>query len=89
MCHTRSTAAEPWTLALDPEPWTLTLDASAGGHDGDGEDSDRDALLHVARALPQPASIYDEYSICPPIRPICTRLCFTMTHVIKVYSNFH
>ena len=27
------------------------------------------------------ASIYDEYSIGPSIRPICTRYCFTMTNM--------
>ena len=35
------------------------------------------------------ASIYDEYSTGPSIRPICTRCCLTMTNVIQVCSNFH
>ena len=35
------------------------------------------------------ASIYDNYSVGPSIRPICTRYCFTMTNLIQVCSNFH
>ena len=35
------------------------------------------------------SGIYDEYSVGPSIRPICTRCCLTMTHMIQVCSNFH
>jgi len=35
-----------------------------------------------------PASICHEYSVGLSIRPICTRWCFTMTHMIRVCSNF-
>jgi hypothetical protein len=35
-----------------------------------------------------PASIYDKYSVCPSVRPICTRCCLTMTNKIQVCSNF-
>ena len=35
-----------------------------------------------------PANISCEYSVCPFIRPICTRFCFTMTSQIQVCSNF-
>jgi len=35
------------------------------------------------------ASIYDKYSIGPSIRPICMRLCSSMTRMIQVWSNFH
>ena len=35
-----------------------------------------------------PPRMYDEWSVCPSIRPICTRCCFTMTSKIQVCSNF-
>ena len=35
-----------------------------------------------------PASIYDECSIGPSIRPFFTSCCFTMTNMIQVCSNF-
>ena len=36
-----------------------------------------------------PACIYDEYSIGPSIRLICTRCCFKMTDMIQLRSSFH
>ena len=35
------------------------------------------------------SSIYDQNSVGPSIRPIGTRFCFTMTHMIQVCSNFY
>ena len=35
------------------------------------------------------ASIYDEYSIGPSIRPICTTRYFTITNVVQACSNFY
>ena len=35
------------------------------------------------------ASTHGIYSVDPSIRPICTRCCFTMTHMIQVCGNFH
>jgi len=35
------------------------------------------------------ASIYDNYSVGPSIRPICTRCCFTKTNMIRVCRNVH
>ena len=35
------------------------------------------------------ASVYGEYSVRLFIRPICTRCCFTMTHMIQVCGNSH
>ena len=34
------------------------------------------------------ASIHDNYSVGPSIRPICTRCCLTMTYMIQVCSYF-
>ena len=30
------------------------------------------------------AGVYDKYSVDPSFRPICTRCCFTMIHMIQV-----
>ena len=35
------------------------------------------------------ASIDDEYTVDPSIRPICTKYCLSMTNIIQVCSNFH
>ena len=32
---------------------------------------------------------YDKHSMCPSIRSIRTKRCFTMTDMVQVYSNFH
>ena len=53
------------------------------------------ALLLTARLQPPSisnliaASIYDRYLVGPSIRLICTRCCFTMTHMIQVCGNWH
>ena len=35
------------------------------------------------------ASIYDEHSVGPSFRPMCTRCCFTVTRTIQVCSKFY